>query len=111
MADDSKTIKIPLFDGKSKNFVMWWIRFKAYAKVMGFHQALNVDPEPALPVTQKDAEQLDPKEARNKNAIDAMNRNDKALSNLAVPLRQWYIYTRWEALSGQTGWQVTWSRV
>jgi hypothetical protein len=84
MADDSKTIKIPLFDGKSKNFVMWWIRFKAYSKVMGLHQALNVDPEPDLPVTQKDGEQLDQKDAGNKKAIDAMNRNDRALSNLAV---------------------------
>jgi hypothetical protein len=45
---------------------------------------LNVDPEPDLPVRQKDGEQLDRTDAGNKNAIDAMNRNDRALSNLAV---------------------------
>jgi hypothetical protein len=37
MADtDNQPVKIPLFDGKSKNFVMWWITFKAYAKVQMF---------------------------------------------------------------------------
>jgi hypothetical protein len=61
---------------------MWWI--KAYAKGMQFHQVLNVDPEPDLPVRQKDGEQLDRTDAGNKNAIDAMNRNDQASSNLAV---------------------------
>jgi hypothetical protein len=28
---ESKTVRIP-FDGKNKNFVMWWIRFKACLK-------------------------------------------------------------------------------
>jgi hypothetical protein len=54
------------------------------AKVMQFHQVLNVDPKPNLPVRQKDAEQLDCVDARNKSAVKAMNRNDHALSNLAV---------------------------
>jgi hypothetical protein len=37
---ESKTMRIPLFDGKNKKFVMWWIRFKACAKVQKFCQAL-----------------------------------------------------------------------
>jgi hypothetical protein len=47
---------------------------------MQFHQALNVDPEPDLPARQKDGEQLDHVDARNKNAIEAMNWNDCALA-------------------------------
>jgi hypothetical protein len=55
MADsDSKTVKIPLFDRKSKSFMMWWIRFKAYAKVQRFSQALASTQETNLPALQED---------------------------------------------------------
>jgi hypothetical protein len=54
MADyEGKTVRIPPFDGKNKNFVMWWIRFKAYAKVQKFSQALATTQEADLPVMQK----------------------------------------------------------
>jgi hypothetical protein len=81
MTDDSKTVKIPLFGRKSKNFVMCWIQFKAYAKVLKFHQALNVDPKTNLPIRQKDAKNLDCADAGNKNAIKAMDQNEHALSS------------------------------
>jgi hypothetical protein len=76
MADcGSKTMSIPLFYGKNKNFVMWWIQFKAYKKVQKFHQALEVTPETNLPVRQNDAEHLDCANGRNKTAVDAMDQN------------------------------------
>jgi hypothetical protein len=59
MAESDKTVRIPLFDGKKKNFVMWWTRFKAYAKVQKFAQALGETPEAALPADQDDLDALD----------------------------------------------------
>jgi hypothetical protein len=85
MADnDSKTVRIPLFDGKSKGFMLWWIWFKAYAKERKFSQALGSTAEKDLPVMQKDAEGLDSSDSANKAAIEAIAPNEKALSNLAV---------------------------
>jgi hypothetical protein len=85
MADnDSKMVRIPLFDGKSKGFVLWWIRFKAYAKECKFSQALGTTPEKDLPALQEDVDKLDASDVSNKSAIEAMARNEKALSNLAV---------------------------
>jgi hypothetical protein len=85
MADnDSRTVRIPLFDGKSKGFVLWWIRFKAYAKERKFSQALGSTPEKDLPVMQEPTDKLDSSDVDNKKAIEAMARNEKALSNLAV---------------------------
>jgi hypothetical protein len=58
MADNnSKTVRIPLFDRKSKGFVLWWIRFKvqANAKEQKCSQALATTQEKDLPVLQEDA--------------------------------------------------------
>jgi hypothetical protein len=85
MADmDSKTVRIPTFDGKQKNFVMWWTRFKAYARVQRFAMALEETKETALPDTESDGDTLDRALAANKPAVDALDRNERALSNLAV---------------------------
>ena len=81
---DAKTVRIPTFDGKSKNFVIWWTRFKAYAKEKQFSQALGERKEADLPNTQEDADALDQADAANKAALAAVSRNEKALSNLAV---------------------------
>jgi hypothetical protein len=84
MAESDKTVRIPLFDGKKKNFVMWWTRFKAYAKVQKFAQALGETPEAALPADQDDLDALDRADPANLPALLAAARNDKALANLAV---------------------------
>jgi hypothetical protein len=75
MAEQDKTAKILLIDGKKKNFVMWWTRFKAYGKVQQFAQALCEDPEATLPATQV---------AYNAAAIEATHRNVCTLANLAM---------------------------
>lgn len=62
---------------------MWWTRFKAYAKVQKFHEALTKDQD--LPDTQADAESLDRDANAKKKAVAAIDRNEKALSHLAVP--------------------------
>jgi hypothetical protein len=85
MADNnSKTVKIPIFDGKRSGFMLWWIRFKAYTKEQKFSQALATTQETDLPVLQEDADKLDQSDVANKKAIEAMERNERVLSNLAV---------------------------
>jgi hypothetical protein len=79
MADSDS--KIPLFAGKSKSFMMWWIRYKAYAKVQRFSQALATTQENVL---QEDTDKLDRSNMANKKATEAMDRNERALSNHAV---------------------------
>jgi hypothetical protein len=76
---DSNTVKIPLSDGKSKSFMMWWIRLKAYAKVQRFSQALAATQE-----NQPACRRLDWADVANKKATEAMDWNERALSNLAV---------------------------
>jgi hypothetical protein len=83
MADATdKTVKIPLFDGKNKNFVMWWTRFKAYAKVQKFAQALGETPEAALPADQDALNALDRADQANLPALQAAARNDQSGSGI-----------------------------
>ncbi len=41
--EDASTIKIPTFDGKEENFVIWRTRFRAYALMKGFAEAMSYD--------------------------------------------------------------------
>lgn len=43
-------MKLPTFDGKAKNFTMFWMRFKAYGAVKGFLPALQDGGEDDMPV-------------------------------------------------------------
>jgi hypothetical protein len=65
MTEQDKTVKILLFDGNKKNYVMWWTRFKADGKVQQFAQALCETPEAALPATQVAYEALDKADVAN----------------------------------------------
>ena len=38
---ERKTVWVPTFDGESDSYPMWWVRFKACAKVSGFDKALK----------------------------------------------------------------------
>jgi hypothetical protein len=85
MADaDGKSVRIPPFNGEKKNFVMWWTRFKAYAKVQKYSQALAIIKEPSMPTTQADGEALDRSDQANLPTLMAMSHNEKALANLTV---------------------------
>ena len=54
-ADSAKSIPLPTFDGEAKNFQLWWTRFKAYAAVKRFSQAIQRAADPNLPETEGSA--------------------------------------------------------
>ena len=80
MQSAEKSVRLPAFDGKDEDFELWWVRFKAYARVYKFVQALDNKPEPNLPVRQDAV--LD--ETEDKAAIAARNRNDIAVANFTL---------------------------
>ena len=41
---EDSSAKIPVFDGIQKGFMMWWVRFHAFAVMRGFACALKEDP-------------------------------------------------------------------
>ena len=43
-----KTIQVPLFDGTSKSFSLFWTKFKAFAGMKGFQKVLKECPEKDL---------------------------------------------------------------
>eukprot|EP00957_Ditylum_brightwellii_P198539 15131465-Ditylum_brightwellii.AAC.1 len=55
MAEDKKamkSLKLPTFDGKHKNFQIWWMWFRMYGTVYGFAQSIQQDADPDLPATE-----------------------------------------------------------
>jgi hypothetical protein len=44
-----KSAKVPVFDGTKSKFQMWWARFKAYAVVQKFNEAVQMTVDPNLP--------------------------------------------------------------
>jgi hypothetical protein len=84
MTNINKTVRIPTLDGKKKNFVMWWTRFEAYAKVQMFDKALGETEEEDLPDSAEEAEALDRNDRVNVLLLLAVARNDRALASLAV---------------------------
>ena len=53
--DATKSIKIPQFSGKQEEFQIWWMRFKAFAMLMKFAQALGEQKETNLPDDEEEA--------------------------------------------------------
>lgn len=49
-----KAVRLPTFDGKSENFQVWFLRFKAYAAVHNFEAALGDKAEASLPAKESD---------------------------------------------------------
>lgn len=47
---ESGSVKLPTFNGKVKNFTMFWMQFKAYRVVKGFLLALQDGGEANMPV-------------------------------------------------------------
>ena len=52
----SKIVIVPAFDGSDAHYQIWWLSFKAHAKLAGFGKALKVDQEVDLPDTQEEEE-------------------------------------------------------
>ena len=77
-----RTVKLPSFDGKSKSFMVWWVRFRAYATVHKFVKALQTKDEVDLPA--KENEELHEAEDDDLKKIAARSRNAVAMANCAM---------------------------
>ena len=77
MSDDSGS-KIPVFDGNSKGYMMWWVRFSAYAVMKNFQRALKVDPD--LPAKDSD-------EPTSEKAAAAKKANEVAMASLTIAFK------------------------
>jgi hypothetical protein len=86
--DTSKGLLLPFFDGEPNKFKGWWMRFKAYATIKNFSQAIQRTAETDLPATEDmDVSQDKPKKAardRNLMAISCltMSFQDDTLMNI-----------------------------
>ena len=78
----TKSVRLPEFNGKEKGFQVWWTRFKAFAAVFQFSEALTIGGEVDLPGSE--ATVLDPTDANEKKQIEARKRNAVAMSNLTM---------------------------
>jgi hypothetical protein len=45
----------PSFDGSPQNYQMWWTKFRAFATLSGFAEAIKEDPDPMLPISSTTA--------------------------------------------------------
>ena len=77
MSDDTGA-KIPVFDGNSKSFMMWWVRFSAYAVMKNFSRALKIDP--SLPESDEAVPSSD-------DAKLAKKANEVAMASLTMAFR------------------------
>ena len=73
---------MPTFDGKFKSFMIWWIRFRAFATVYKFIEALAPVDEANLPNTEGDV--LDEAIPADMLKIAARKRNAVAMANFAM---------------------------
>jgi hypothetical protein len=76
-----KSLKLPLFDGTTAKFQIWWVRFKAFTSCSGFSKALEDSIEPAMPATELTAIAVDDAGALVKRAKE---RNQLAFTQLTV---------------------------
>jgi len=83
-SNDTKTVRVPIFDGEDESFQKWWIRFRAYAKISGFTKAIETDPEPDLPGSQREVDALSGNGDETKKKRAAADRNDTAMASLTL---------------------------
>ena len=71
---DTKSIVLPMFDGKEEHFQVWWTKFRAFGTAKGFVAAL-LGEETELPTTEDQVldetvpDQLKKIKARARNAL------------------------------------------
>ena len=51
-SESHKSVKVPTFSGKANDYQAWWMRFSAYAALMGFSAALTTTKMANLPDTE-----------------------------------------------------------
>jgi hypothetical protein len=77
-----KSVRLPTFDGSVETFQIFWMRFKAYAKVYKFAQALKIGGETDLPAS--DGTTIDQTTEPGKKQAAAKKRNEIALANFTM---------------------------
>ena len=77
MSEDSG-MKVPVFEGTPKSYMMWWVRFQAYAVMKNFSRALKVDP--SLPSNDTVAPETD-------KAKLAKKANEVAMASLTMAFK------------------------
>jgi hypothetical protein len=81
-SSDNRSVRLPLFDGKVKSFMLWWIRFRAYATMYKFVVALRPVNEASLPATEEEV--LDETIPADILKIAAKKRHAVAMANYAM---------------------------
>ena len=76
------SVKLPTFDGKAKNFALFWVRFKAYAAVKGFLPALQDGGEANMSVHE--VTELDVSNPIKRKQYEAKKRNAVAVASLTM---------------------------
>ena len=78
MGDATKSVSVPSFSGKEKDYELFWPRFEAYADLKGFAEALDWEnPDPDLPA-KHDALSADSDTRKKQEA--ALKRNKSAIA-------------------------------
>jgi len=77
-ATDTKSLRLPIFDGMYEKFQIWWERFFAFATVFEFVQALKIGGESAL-IGLKEADTIDETTNDGKEQAAAKKRNAVAM--------------------------------
>jgi hypothetical protein len=75
-------VRLPTFDSTEEKFQNFWIRFKAYAKLYKFAQALRIGGESDLP--NADASTIDEATDAGKRQALAKKRNEIAMANFTM---------------------------
>ena len=81
---DTKTVSVPIFNGKHEAFQTWWVRFRAYAKLSRFLKAIGENPEPDLPNNQNEADNLTGNNNETKKKKAAVDCNNLAIASLTL---------------------------
>ena len=66
--DSSKSIPLPLFDGKEEKFELFWPKFEAYASIKGFSESIKEQRDNELPSKEGQYDQDADKAKREKMA-------------------------------------------
>jgi hypothetical protein len=83
-SSSEKSVRLPTFDDKEKNFRIWWKRFMGYAGLYKFKQALVAGGKSCLP--EKGTIVPDVQTADGKAQKQALWRNEVAMANFAMAL-------------------------
>ena len=79
-----KTIRVPTFDGDENQYQKWQMRFRAYAKLVGFSKTLQETPEADLPNDSAEAEALTGSDDTVQKQKKAVLYNDKAIASFTL---------------------------